>query len=332
MLRIWLLMAVLFAQLGRAQAPEPDGAGIEQGVAPPRWAASGPKCMEVPDWQVHEYNENFYIVRQSGCLDYEKPFLYLIFGRERALLVDTGSRNFPAAAMLERVVGKWLEREHRQTIEVDVVHSHAHSDHTWGDEQLRNLKSQSVQIHFVPATITGTERFYGMASWPGQGSVDLGGRVLDAIAIPGHSAVSVALYDRKTAVLLTGDSLYPGRLYVHDWDDFVRSTHRLVEFSKGKLVAHIFGCHVEQTETAFLDYPIGTIYQPQEHELALPKGDLLELDAALSGMAGPKRVAFRDFSIWPVPADSQLHGNAKDRFETREKDQAERKWNQEAPH
>jgi len=36
--------------------------------------------MEVPDWQVHEYNADFYIIRESGCTHYEKPFIYLIFG------------------------------------------------------------------------------------------------------------------------------------------------------------------------------------------------------------------------------------------------------------
>src|SRR3982751_2805296 len=97
-----------------AQAPEPDGGEIERGVLPASWVLSGPKCMEVSDWQVHEYNPDLYIIRQSGCLDYEKPFLYLIFGKERGLLLDTGSRNFPAAAMVENVVGKWLTRNHRK--------------------------------------------------------------------------------------------------------------------------------------------------------------------------------------------------------------------------
>ena len=260
--------------------------------------------MEVPDWQVHEYNPNLYIIRQSGCLDYEKPFLYLIFGKERGLLLDTGSRNFPAAAMVENVVGKWLARSHRQQIELVVAHSHAHSDHVAGDEQLRNLQSASIKIKFVPATVEDSKKLYGITQWPdGIGSVDLGGRVLDALAIPGHSPVSIALYDRQTAILFTGDSLYPGRLYVRDWADFVRSTQRLVTFTKGKIVAHILGCHIEQTITPYLDYPVGTIYQPHEHELALSRGDLLELNEALASLNGvPARLAMRNFSIWPVPA------------------------------
>lgn len=44
-----------------------------------------------PLWQVHAYNNNTYILRQSGLTDYEKPFLYLLFGDERAYLFDTGS-------------------------------------------------------------------------------------------------------------------------------------------------------------------------------------------------------------------------------------------------
>ena len=52
---------------------------------------AAPSALEVPDWQVQEYNEDLYILRESGCTDFEKPFLYLFFGKERALLEDTGS-------------------------------------------------------------------------------------------------------------------------------------------------------------------------------------------------------------------------------------------------
>ncbi|MFL6463307.1 MAG: MBL fold metallo-hydrolase, partial [Bryobacteraceae bacterium] len=312
---------------------EPNGSGIERGVLPASWASSGPKCMEVSDWQVHEYNPDLYIIRQSGCLDYEKPFLYLIFGKERGLLLDTGSRNFPAAAMVENVVGKWLMRNHRKQIELIIAHSHPHSDHVAGDEQLKNLHSSSIMIQFVPATVEDSKKLYGIAQWPDKtGSVDLGGRVLDAIPIPGHSSVSIALYDRRTAILFSGDSLYPGRLYVRDWADFVQSTRRLVDFTKGRLVAHILGCHIEQTTTPYLDYPIGTIYQPHEHELAMSRGDLLELNEALASLHGtPTRLAMRDFSIWPVSAESQMSSKVKEKLEAYHNEQIQHMWNQPPP-
>ena len=73
-----------------AQTPRP-------GTIPAKWISGGPNCVEVPDWQVHAYNEDFYILRQSGCVNYEKPFLYLIFGKEKALLEDTGAPPSDAA-------------------------------------------------------------------------------------------------------------------------------------------------------------------------------------------------------------------------------------------
>ena len=48
------------------------------------------------------------------------------------------------------------------------------------------------------------------------------------------------------------------------------------------------------------NYPVGTMYQPQEHELALSRGSLLELEDALLSLHGvPQRLALRDFSVWP---------------------------------
>lgn len=44
-----------------------------------------------PPWQIHSYNDKTYILRQSGFTDYEKPFLYLMFGEHNAFLLDTGS-------------------------------------------------------------------------------------------------------------------------------------------------------------------------------------------------------------------------------------------------
>ena len=234
--------------------------------------------------------------------------------------------------MVENVAGKWLTRNHRKQIELVVAHSHLHSDHVAGDEQLKNLQSPSITIDFVPATVEASKKLYRITNWPdGIGSVDLGGRVLDVIAIPGHSPVSIALYDRRTAILFSGDSLYPGRLYVHDWADSVKITQRLVDFTKGTLVAHILGCHIEQITTPYLDYPIGTIYQPHEHGLAISRGDLLELNEALASLHRVStRLALRDFSIWSVPADSQSHGKAKEKFESHQKKQREHMWDQSA--
>src|SRR5580658_7262541 len=63
---------------------------LQPGTLAEPWVTGGPNCLTIPDWQVHEYNEDFYILRESGCINAEKPFLYLMFGDNKALLEDTG--------------------------------------------------------------------------------------------------------------------------------------------------------------------------------------------------------------------------------------------------
>jgi glyoxylase-like metal-dependent hydrolase (beta-lactamase superfamily II) len=284
--------------------------------------------MEIPEWQVHEYNPNLYILRQSPCTDFEKPFIYLFFGKDKALLMDTGSRNGNLAPALQRTVKNWLARNGRPSIPLIVLHSHEHEDHTAGDAEVRALKDPAMSVTFVPAELEATKQFWGIEHWPTDiGHVDLGGRVIDLIPIPGHSAVSVALYDRNTAILLAGDSVYPGRLYVADFPAFQASTERMIRFTEGKPVAHILGNHIEQTSTPYLDYPVGTMYQPNEHELALSRGSLLELEDALLSMHGtPKRLALRDLSVWPVGPEF-MDPAERAQFKTRVKEQKEQMWN-----
>ena len=257
--------------------------------------------MEVPDWQVHEYNPDFYILRESGCTNYEKPFLYLLFGAERALLVDTGAEGGDTAAIVRSTVHKWLRRKGRTAIPLIVAHSHSHGDHTSGDPQLATLNDSAMPVTMVPLDLEGTSRFYRIQRWPETtGSVDLGGRLIDVVPVPGHDVLSIALYDRQTGVLLTGDSLYPGRLYVADFPEFVRSTRRLLAFLENKPITYVLGCHIEQSRTPYRDYPIGTMYQPDEHALALSRAHLVELDRLLAGMGSPARVAMPDYTVWPV--------------------------------
>src|SRR5438045_2197890 len=77
---VGLLMAVC------GLASDNTRAELKPGTLSEPWLTGGPNCLAIPDWQVHEYNEDFYILRQSGCINPEKPFLYLIFGENKALL------------------------------------------------------------------------------------------------------------------------------------------------------------------------------------------------------------------------------------------------------
>src|SRR6202046_5273189 len=207
-----------------AQLPEPNGGTSERGTLPARWYSEDAKCMEIPEWQVHEYNPNFFILRQSPCTDYEKPFVFLFFGKDKAMLVDTGSRTGALMPMLQLTIKNWLKRNGRTSIPLIVTHTHEHEDHTWGDKALQSMNDPSIPVTFVAASVEANSQFFGIAHWPEDiGHVALGGRVLDIIPIPGHSAASVAFYDPNPGVLLSGDTMYPGRLYVQDFPAFQAS-------------------------------------------------------------------------------------------------------------
>lgn len=253
--------------------------------------------MTVPDWQVQEYNPDFYILRESGCINYEKPFLYLIFGEQHALLEDTGAGTVQTAPFVMGLLDKWAKEKKHAPVSLIVIHSHGHGDHTSGDKQFQAMPN----VQFVAATPAEVQKAAGITHWPEDiGSIDLGGRVLDVIPIPGHQTASIALYDRSTGNLLTGDSLYPGRLYVNEADvaTYADSARRLAQFVRTHPIAHVLGTHIEQSRTPFLDYPRGTTYQPEEHTLELTRAHVLELDDAFQMMkAKPATVALPDFTI-----------------------------------
>jgi hypothetical protein len=86
---------------------------------------------------------------------------------------------------------------------------------------------------------------------------------------------------------------------VSDFAAFKTSIHTLAEFAAARPIAHVLGNHIEQTRTPFVDYPTGTKYQPDEHELALGAGNIFELDRVLQSMDKPKKVLLRDMTIAP---------------------------------
>ena len=122
----------------------------------------------------------------------------------------------------------------------------------------------------------------------------------DDIHPVGHQAASIALYDRRTGNLLTGDSLYPGRLYTGEADVpvYAASAQRLVDFIRRRPVAHVLGTHIEQSRTPYVDYPRGTTYQPEEHALELTRAHVIELNDALQAIRSkPETVTLPDFTI-----------------------------------
>lgn len=276
----------------------PSSSAPVQGTLPASWYAGGTSCVGQAQFQVHAYSPDLVILRQAACTNYEKPFLYLLFGRDRALLLDTGAGGVQVASTVDTLITAWLARTGRPGIDLVVAHSHAHRDHISGDSQFV-ARARTVVVGRDSASV---RRWSGISRWPEEsGAIDLGGRVLDVIPIPGHEPASIAVYDRRTRIMLTGDTFYPGRLYVRDTAAFAQSIARLVTFTRSNPVSHFLGAHVENTRAPSVDYPVGTVDQPDEHVLQLNTGQLFQLDSVVRTMRGRMtRTLLRDLTIWPL--------------------------------
>jgi len=284
----------------RRQKTAQAASTAERGTLPARWTAAKSDCTNAPPFFAHEYNQDLFIIRQSGCTNFEKPFLYLLFGSAQTMLVDTGARGADASGIVDELRRRHASRQGSPVLPLVVVHSHGHGDHTAGDAALARLSNARV----IEAKPDRVAEFFGIQNWPREpAQYDLGGRILDIVPIPGHEPASIAIYDRRTAVLLTGDTLYPGRLYVRDPAAFRDSIDRLADFTATRNISHVLGAHIENTRTPYRDYPEGTTYQPEEHVLELARSNLMELREALHQMGDHlERRAYPDFTVWPVEA------------------------------
>jgi len=271
-----------------------------------KWIHGSDPCtanQDVP-FQVHAYNDDTFILRENKCINYEGPFIYLLFGEDKVFMQDTGAAPaansgiaFPIRETVQKIVDGWSKKHGKDRMQLIVTHSHAHGDHTGGDSQFSGQPDTTL----VGTKLLDVQSFFGIKDWPKQQvTLDLGGRILDIIPIPGHEATSVAVYDRKSRILLTGDTVYPGRLYVRDWPVFKASIEHLAAFVKTHEVANVLGTHIEMSNNPGVDYPVRTTYQPQEHELVLTSSNILELHDAVSRMGDtPVREVHMDFIIYP---------------------------------
>jgi hydroxyacylglutathione hydrolase len=247
-----------------------------------REGAKDCKTSPQPPLQVHAYNPQTFILRENLCATFEAPFMYLLVGSAKALLIDTGDIANPDQIPLEKTVMGLLPQDGPMKLPLLVVHSHRHLDHRAGDGQFQGVPN--VQV--VGYDIDSVKRYYNFTDWPnGVAHMDLGNRIVDVIPTPGHNETHVAFYDRNTGLFFSGDFLMPGRLLIDDTNADLASARRAAAFVQDRPVTAVLGGHIE-VNTAGETFTWESQYHPNEHALELTKGDLLALPAAISSFNG----------------------------------------------
>lgn len=275
-----------------------------------KWIHGAANCKlnTDPTIEVFRFNQTTYILRQNKCLNYEAPFMYLLCGKNKALLLDTGATrsaiDFPLFSTVNSLIEKISENDRP---ELFVIHSHHHTDHYAGDSQF----SEKEKIALLAPTGAAMRAFFAFEQWPnGETYFDLGDRKLTIIPTPGHQEDAICLYDSQTKWLLTGDTIYPGYVHVKNWNDYKESIARLDKFVRNHEVSAVLGAHIEMTTESGKYYPIGTTYQPDEAPLLLTSKRITDLHAALKQTTSPTEIRFDEFIVGPMGFVQKTVSNA----------------------
>ncbi|HKD52208.1 MAG TPA: MBL fold metallo-hydrolase [Candidatus Acidoferrum sp.] len=278
------MIYTLLLALGMLLTPSPARSQLVPGSMDVHWNEGASDCSKssAPPLQVHQYNPQTFILRENLCMTYEGPFMYLLVGSTKALLVDTGDVADPNQVPLANTVLHLLSTDRSRKIPLLVVHTHRHQDHRAGDSQFMQLSD--VQV--VGFDIDSVRHYYNFTNWPnGLAQIDLGDRTVDVIPTPGHNETEVSFYDRNTGLLFTGDFLMPARLLIDDTSADLASAERVAAFAKDRPISFVLGGHIELNSAG--DFFSGeSQFHPQEHVLQMTKDDVLALPAAVRSFNG----------------------------------------------
>ncbi len=155
--------------------------------------------------------------------------MYLVIGAERAMLIDTGMGIGDLARGVQAIT----------RLPLWVANTHGHVDHVTGNGQFAQVficdadrdavtepwsaedRAMIVQHFFAGEQAHTSPPGFVVEEWGARvaeeilpieaGQVfDLGGRQLEAVPLPGHTAGSVGFLDRQARLILVGDAVLDG--------------------------------------------------------------------------------------------------------------------------
>ena len=223
-------------------------------------------------------------------------FSYLIAGSSTAVLFDTG----PGVRDITAVVRSLT------ALPVLAIPSHLHFDHVgnlqrFADVGLPDLPALRAQVQDGVFRF-GYYQFLGFVEgfdrpsvrvtrWIAPGAaIELGGRQLTLLSVPGHTPDSVVLHDHDANRVFAGDFIYPSQVYAYfpgaDLGNYAASAGKVVRLLDDQ--SEVFGAHgCDRLPT--VDVPV------------LRKADVLALGrataAAADGSAVSRGIYPRDIPV-----------------------------------
>ena len=271
--------------------------------------------------QVHRYNEHTFILRQNPAIHWEAPFMYLLMGEERALLLDTGATEeaeyFPLRQVVDRVIARWQRANGVLKMPLLVMTLGSETSQIAALGQFENRPDTVVvgNDSVLRSAVLGGD-------WPSKGKLDLGGRVLDVLPTPGLDESAISVFDEWSGILFTGNTLYPGRLVIRDYARYLESLESLADLSRKETLRFVLGGRIEMSAEPGLDYMLRSNYRPNEHALQLTASDLQDATNIVRLIDGREDIHIHDDFIvmhgvgrgaraygWPVYIPEQFRKN-----------------------
>jgi glyoxylase-like metal-dependent hydrolase (beta-lactamase superfamily II) len=244
--------------------------------------------------------------------------MYLLEGRDRALLIDTGN---PATATdnvndLKTVVRYLLAHDSDGAVKVRpldfvVANTHSHGDHIGQNFRMWDRPLYYMDLdwpavapaNYVPIRAGGGTTSHGNGTAVAE--IDLGERKLTTVALPPHTPGSTGYLDADNQMLFTGDALGSSFVWVQigPITRYQESTRRLVEITAPYPRLAVFGAHFYQyTFGPRREPPVNG--RPADRQYLVDQADLA--DGLLNGTIEGEPYEVGRETVWATLRSAQV--------------------------
>ena len=145
--------------------------------------------------EVTKISDNTWRMEEEGVR------FFLLAGNEKALLIDSGMQTHNAKEIAQELVSLPLE----------LLNTHADPDHIGSNDEFDCFYMNPAEASNYYNTQKKTGSFIPVEDGD---ILDLGGRKLEIISIPGHTPGSIAVLDIDNRVLYGGDTVQDGTIFM----------------------------------------------------------------------------------------------------------------------